>query len=159
MTPASMPTTPSENRPTPEQRLAANRERLVSYMTLGHEASSHQDAPLGDRSRDPAVPRKNAALQTLLHTVKAWWTHHPAKMALEIAEPVLNKFAKDKPYQMLGIAAVVGAATVLVRPWRVVSFTSLLLATIKSTGLGNVVLALVRSQPKQGERQEKQTRE
>jgi ElaB/YqjD/DUF883 family membrane-anchored ribosome-binding protein len=159
MAPAAVQMPPSEDLPTPEQRLAANRKRLVSFMMQGHEAASNQEAAPSSRSADPASARKNAALQTVVHTAKAWWRHHPAKMALEIAEPVLDQYAKNRPYQMLGIAAAVGAATVLVRPWRLVSLTSVLLATIKSSGLANVLLAAVRSQPRQGQRKDKPTQE
>ena len=138
----------------PEQRLSASRKRLVTYMAQGEESASPQDtlrssASTGEIQRPLGQP-KSMALQTLTRTVQAWWRHHPAKVALEIAEPVLDQYAKNKPYQLLGIAAAAGAAAVLVRPWRLVSVTGLLLATLKSSGLANVALSFVSGQPKQG---------
>ena len=47
--------------------------------------------------------------------------------------------------QLLGIAAAAGAAVVLIRPWRLVSMTSLLLATLKSSQVSALALALLSS--------------
>ena len=140
----------------PEQRLSASRKRLVAYMAQGEESASPHDALRSSEMAGRVGKPKSIALQTLTRTVQAWWRHHPAKVALEIAEPVLNQYAKNKPYQLLGIAAAAGAAAVLVRPWRLVSVTGLLLATLKSSGLANVALSFVSGQPKQGLRKQDQ---
>ena len=144
----------------PEQRLSASRKRLVAYMAQGEESASPHDALRSSETTseiaDPVGKPKSMALQTLTRTVQAWWRHHPAKVALEIAEPVLDRYAKNKPYQLLGIAAAAGAAAVLVRPWRLVSVTGLLLAALKSSGLANVALSFVSGQPKQGLRKQDQ---
>ena len=144
----------------PEQRLSASRKRLVAYMAQGEESASPHDALRSSETTseisDPVGKPKSMALQTLTRTVQAWWRHHPAKVALEIAEPVLDRYAKNKPYQLLGIAAAAGAAVVLVRPWRLVSVTGLLLAALKSSGLANVALSFVSGQPKQGLRKQDQ---
>jgi membrane-associated PAP2 superfamily phosphatase len=58
----------------------------------------------------------------------------------------LNRYAHDKPVQLLGAAAALGAALVVVRPWRLVSITSLLLATLKSSGLTTTLLSLLSAQ-------------
>ena len=152
--PVATPPTAEIDALSPEQRLSASRKRLVSYMAQGEDSASpedtlHSSAATGDIVRPLGQP-KSMALQTLTRTVQAWWRHHPAKVALEIAEPVLDQYAKNKPYQLLGIAAAAGAAAVLVRPWRLVSVTGLLLATLKSSGLANVALSFVSGQPKQG---------
>jgi hypothetical protein len=58
----------------------------------------------------------------------------------------LNRYAHDKPMQLLGAAAALGAALVVVRPWRLVSITGLLLATVKSSGLTTTLLSLLSAQ-------------
>ena len=72
-------------------------------------------------------------------------------MALEVAagvaKPILSKYAEEKPMQLLGTAAVLGAAVVLVRPWRLVSITGLLLATVKSPGLSPALMSLITPEP------------
>ena len=160
--PVATPPTAEIDALSPEQRLSASRKRLVSYMAQGEDSASpedtlHSSATTGEIARPLGQP-KSMALQTLTRTVQAWWRHHPAKVALEIAEPVLDQYAKNKPYQLLGIAAAAGAAAVLVRPWRLVSVTGLLLATLKSSGLANVALSFVSGQPKQGLRKQDQKR-
>ena len=159
LTPVAVPSAHLVDALTPEQRLTASRQRLVGYMAQGEEPTSSQGALGNSAAENPSSQPKNAVLQTLTRTVHAWWRHHPAKMALEIAEPVLDQYAKDKPYQLLGLAAAVGATAVLVRPWRLVSVTGLLLATLKSSGLANAALSLVSSRPKQNPRHQEQKRQ
>lgn len=157
MTPASTRPDAFTDTATPQQRLDTSRKRLINFMAQGEESVSSPDTPhgnstnysTGNRSDSSKSQPKNAALQTLTRTARAWWRHHPAKLALQIAEPVLDKYAQDKPFQLLGIAAATGAAIVLVRPWRLVSVTGLLLTTLKSSGLANVALSLVSGQPRQ----------
>jgi hypothetical protein len=71
----------------------------------------------------------------------AWWRHHPAHLGLELATPALSVYASRKPLQFLGIAAAVGAVVVIVRPWRLISLTGLLVAIAKSSQLSSVLLS------------------
>lgn len=91
-----------------------------------------------------------AVWKTLKRATLTWWRHHPAHMALDVAvgvsKPVLYKYAEEKPLQLLAAAAAVGAAAVLVRPWRLMSITGLLLATLKSPGLSSTLLSLITPQ-------------
>ena len=91
-----------------------------------------------------------AVWKTLKRATLTWWRHHPAHMALDVAvgvsKPVLYKYAEEKPLQLLAAAAAVGAAAVLVRPWRLMSITGLLLATLKSSGLSSTLLSLITPQ-------------
>lgn len=128
----------------PSQRLAASRQRLMVYMASGDDYSSGSDQ--NGVSHEENAGGGNTALHKLVHTVRVWWRHHPAKMALEIAEPALQQYARHKPYQLIGMAAAAGIATVFIRPWRLVSITGLLLATAKSSGLASMALSLASSQ-------------
>lgn len=96
-------------------------------------------------SYEENVNRKNSSMQKLVHAVRVWWRHHPANLALEIAHPALQQYASKKPYQLIGIATVIGVAVVFIRPWRLVSITGLLLATVKSSGVANMALSLLSS--------------
>lgn len=91
-----------------------------------------------------------AVWKTLKRATLTWWRHHPAHMALDVAvgvsKPVLYKYAEEKPLQLLAAAAAVGATAVLVRPWRLMSITGLLLATLKSSGLSSTLLSLITPQ-------------
>jgi hypothetical protein len=67
-------------------------------------------------------------------------------VAAGVAKPVLSKYADEQPIQLLGVAAALGAALVVVRPWRLMSLTGLLLATVKSSDLAPALLSLITTQ-------------
>jgi hypothetical protein len=62
-------------------------------------------------------------------------------MGLELATPVLAAYASKKPAQFLGIAAAVGALVMVVRPWRLISLTGLVVALVKSSQLSSVIMS------------------
>lgn len=112
----------------------------------------HPDNDLQTRlheSSDASTPanqnadHNSSTWQVFTHAVMAWWRHHPVQMAVDIGRPFLNNYARDKPVQLLGMAAAAGAALVLVKPWRLVSITGLALAAIKSTNLPGTLLSMV----------------
>ncbi len=129
---------------TPVQRLSASRQRLMAHMSRGDDNHLEQDSQ--GASHDENVSGKTSGLHKLVHTLRVWWRHHPAKLAIDIAEPALQQYARHKPYQLIGMATVAGLAAVFIRPWRLVSITGLLIATAKSSGLANMALSLASSQ-------------
>lgn len=70
-----------------------------------------------------------------------WWRQHPAHLGLELATPALSEYAGRKPVQFLAIAAVAGAVAMVVRPWRLISATGLLMALLKSSQLSGLVMS------------------
>ena len=129
---------------TPGQRLNASRQRLMVHMTTGDD--KHFEPDQNRTAHEESVNGKISGFYKLVHTVRVWWRHHPAKLAIDIAEPALQQYARHKPYQLIGMATVAGLAAVFIRPWRLVSITGLLIATAKSSGLVNVALSLASSQ-------------
>ena len=73
--------------------------------------------------------------------LRTWWRHHPASMGLDIARPMLASYAARSPAQYVAIAAAAGAVLVLVRPWRLVSATGLIVALLKSSQLSSLVMS------------------
>ena len=73
--------------------------------------------------------------------VRTWWRHHPAHMGVELATPMLSAYARRKPMQFLGISALVGAALVVARPWRVISATGIVVALLKSSQLSGLLMS------------------
>lgn len=150
---------------TPQQRLEDSRQVIVNYMRRdrGDDHNEGDDGGggvsataagtaqgLAGGGSSGSGPAGNAVWKTLKRATLAWWRHHPAHMAMDVAvgvaKPVLNKYATEKPFQLLGAAAAIGAAAVLVRPWRLMSITGLLLATLKSSGLSAALLSLITPQ-------------
>lgn len=125
----------------PRERLAASRQAIVRQM--GHESSTAGEYT---PSNEPGADDINASASTwdlARQVVAAWWRGHPAHLAIDLAKPVLTSYAEEKPLKLLGISAGLGAAVVLLRPWRLMSLTGLLLAALKSSQLSDAVSALL----------------
>ena len=147
---------------TPQARLDASRKALVRQMART-DGRPDNDSTNGSHESNQATvdPSLNTGFggnwQILMQGFRAWWQNHPAQLAIDIGRPFLSKFAQDKPMQLLGIAAGVGAAVVLIKPWRLVSLTGLAIAAFKSTNLSSTLLSmLTRSVPGRNARQVQQ---
>lgn len=133
---------------TPQQRLANSRSAIVRH--LGHTPAAEEDfdelpAEEGDSPIDTSAGTWNLAKQV----GRAWWLGHPAHLAVDFATPMLQTYAQKNPLQLLGISAGIGAAAVVLRPWRLVSVTGLLLAALKSPEISNVARSLLSPGKKQ----------
>jgi hypothetical protein len=153
-----MTATPDSPQTSPQTRLAASRKALVRQMAHADGRADDAQDRLQNPARAAADANPNAehisTWRVLTQAVTAWWQHHPVQVAVDIGRPFLNSYARDKPVQLLGIAAGIGAAAVLVKPWRLVSLTGLALATLKSTRLPTTLLSLLtRATPRPGQRQ------
>ena len=129
----------------PQQRLAVSRKAIVKYMTrdAGQSAWPGRHAHKGNDQDEQFTETASGRWPTIKRAVSVWWQHHPAQLALDLAKPVLGRLADRKPLQLLGVAAATGAAVVLIRPWRLVSMTGLLLATLKSSEVSALLLSLL----------------
>jgi hypothetical protein len=129
---------------TPQERLALSRKALVRHM-VRHRQTHEDDIPFDindELSGDPAAP--GGTLNLLKYAARAWWRQHPASMVTELARPLLDDYAKVHPFKLLGISAGVGAALVVIRPWRMVSM-GVLLTGLKSSGLAHLLASLPRN--------------
>ena len=133
----------STELPTPQERLAASRMALVRHMT-------RDDTPMA-RSDDPYEIADESGLTSntssfwpsaLARAVRTWWRHHPVSMAVDVAKPVVGRYAKGHPFKLLGVAAAVGAAIVVIRPWRLLSVGGIFLAAVKSAAVPSVLMSL-----------------
>lgn len=139
----------SSREPTPQERLATSRQAILRHMTAGDDmhAGQRRQAHSDDAPDADATGYATGAWQSIRRAVRVWWHHHPAQLALDLAKPVLGKYAEEKPLQLLGIAAAAGAAIVLVRPWRLVSLTGLAVAALKSSQASGLLLSLLSTHP------------
>lgn len=80
-------------------------------------------------------------LDRVREAVDSWWRYHPAHMAVDIARPTLASYARRKPAQYLGIAAAAGAVVFLLRPWKLISVTGVLVALVKSPQVAGLVMS------------------
>ena len=135
---------PSLHQPTPQERLAISRKALVRHMTrddtpaAGHESQPYE---IGDDS-GVTTGRSGFWTSALARATRTWWRNQPVSVAFGVAKPVLGRYAERQPFKLLSIAAVAGAAVVLIRPWRLVSVGGLVLAAVKSAAVPGVLMSL-----------------
>jgi hypothetical protein len=77
----------------------------------------------------------------LRRAAKSYWRHHPARMGLEVATPILSSYAGKHPATYVSAAAAAGAVFMIARPWRLLSVTGVLMALAKSPQLASVVMS------------------
>ncbi|MDB5875395.1 MAG: hypothetical protein JWQ07_4837 [Ramlibacter sp.] len=129
-------------------RLARTRLALIEQAQRRERRHEGRDgereyAHAGADENDGGGTRPHGAgwFGSIKHVVGTWWRHHPAHMGIELVTPLLSTYARRKPAQFLGIAALVGAVVVVARPWRLISATGLLIAVLKSSQLSGVLLS------------------
>ena len=136
---------------TPAERLALSRLAIIEHLERREHRHERADSGrnAGRDEPDPKAmgrtvhrPRRGRGwFGGVLNAARTWWNHHPAQLALELATPALQSYARRKPFQLLGISAATGAVLMLTRPWRLVSLTSVLIAVVKSSQLTGVVMS------------------
>lgn len=142
----------SSNEPTPQERLAISRRAIVRHMTRDHKGnresrighgSGSNEADQGFGDFDEPQERSTGFLSVVRNAVRSWWHYHPANVALDVARPMIGRYAQQQPFKLLAISAGIGAAAVVLRPWRLVSLGGIALAAVKSSGLSNLVLSMI----------------
>lgn len=138
---------PSITEPSPQERLANSRKAIVKHMNRNH-LDTEDAGNYGEDGSRQSGPVSDGALGVVKQAVRVWWHHHPASSAVDLARPLLGEYARAHPFKLLAVSAGLGAALVLVRPWRMVSLGGVLLATLKSSGLSGALLSMLSTHPK-----------
>lgn len=131
---------------TPQERLAISRKAIVRHMNRNHrDVENKVDDEFMEADEPYTTGHKTGTLRMVKHAARVWWQHHPASTAAELARPLLSDYASAHPFKLLGISATVGAAAVVLRPWRMVSLSTLVAAAVKSSGLAPTLASLFTS--------------
>ena len=132
---------------TPQERLAITRKAIVRHMNRhrgnveNQPESTHEI--LTDESR--VVVRNHGGLSKITSMARMWWHRHPASAAVELASPLLDSYARTHPFKLVGISVAAGALLVVIKPWRMVSASTLLVTAVKSSGLSNTLMTMLSS--------------
>lgn len=150
-------------RVTPQERLAGSRKALVRYMSrdalphhqdtndnLDQSSTQNKTGPYGS-SESVNSGFSSVTLRLLKRGLRTWWRHHPANFAVSVAKPLLGRYASQSPFRLLAISAGVGAALVVIKPWRLVSVGGIALATLKSSEFSGLLMSMLSSQPEDNE--------
>lgn len=133
---------------TPQERLAISRKAIVRHMNRHHrDVEERIDIDTDESNRDSSEIKSSgqSMLGKIKYAARMWWHRHPASAAVELASPLLDDYASVHPFKLLGISAAAGAALVIVRPWRMMSASALLVAAVKSSGLSNTLFTMLSS--------------
>lgn len=123
---------------TPVQQLQANRLRMTRALGGPDDGSGVPTATV-------SAPGASHASGWRLgrQALRTWWRHHPAHAAVQIAHPLLQRYAHEKPLRLVGVAAGVGAALVLLKPWRLLSAGTIASAALKTTDVPGLLVSLL----------------
>lgn len=136
---------------TPQQRLALSRRALFRQPTPVPDEA--YDAPL--ESPEVGAARTGISfsssstwqglpwLDMTRSMALRWWRRHPANAACQLARPVLQRFAEDRPGRLMAVAAGTGALVVLVKPWRLLSVTAVIAMLLKTSDVADMVTTLM----------------
>ena len=110
----------------PADRLAESREHMRRLML--EKTARHRAAPASGHAEPSfAAPlfeklRSLAGVDVILDTIHHWWAHHPyraaALVAGDAARTAAIPVAERHPLALVGVAALIGAVLVRLRPWR-----------------------------------------
>lgn len=130
--------------PTPQERLALSRKAIVRHMTRSNRTDEEPHSADSDHAEERGHTRIGI-FSVIKNTLRAWWQRHPVSTACSLAEPLIGKYAAEHPFKLLAFSAAAGAATAVLRPWRLVSIGSLLVAALKSSELSGALLSMLSS--------------
>ena len=131
----------------PQERLAISRKAIVRHMNRHHPEAQEKLAIEGDDGDEirAGESAERSKFSRIKHLARMWWHRHPASAIADLASPLLDDYAKTHPFKLLGASALTGAALIIIRPWRMVSASALLIAAVKSSGLSNTLLTMLSS--------------
>lgn len=135
-------------------KLDRNRQAILDYVARrerrhdpreepprARAAGSYADAASYADDAEEPPDLGSGWMGHVLHALRTWWRYHPAHMAVDIAEPLLQQYAQRKPMQMLGISFAAGALLMFMRPWKLISVTTIIVALLKSSQLSHLFTA------------------
>jgi hypothetical protein len=130
-------------------RLARTRLAIIEHV-YRKEIRRDKQAFAADRQQaEESQPHEAAAdlrrgrgrMGRVRRAARNYWRHHPARMGVQMATPLLSKYARHHPLAFLGIAAAAGAVLMAARPWRLISVTGVLVAIAKSPQLAGLIMS------------------
>ncbi|RZA29680.1 MAG: hypothetical protein EOP02_03815 [Proteobacteria bacterium] len=139
-----------------KERLVASRRALLREMGVQTPVSNAHVSPVIDAQTVTVEPPhsrlKRPPLWRVLTTkaIERWWTRHPLVVALQIAQPVLRPYARQHPAVLIAGGATVGAALYVLRPWRLLSVTSLAILVLRGPALPRKALKWVQVAQQKG---------
>jgi hypothetical protein len=128
-------------------KLARNRQAILEHIARRQRRHDPREEAAGQSFSDGyGFPEGEVTFPEagsgwfghVKRAVRTWWRYHPAHMATDLAAPLLHEYARRKPLQLLGISLAAGALLTFIRPWRLISVTTIIVALLKSSSLSHL---------------------
>lgn len=135
---------------TAKDRLAGTRAAFLLEMGFGEpqpaSALGNPRASLTHESTPP-VGGRSPWISIGKRAVSSWWEKHPANAALTLATPSLERYVRAHPGKALAYGAAVGAAVSVIRPWRLLSLTTIAALIFKRSTIAGWITRLAAPAP------------
>ena len=127
--------------------LAQTRRALLNYLAQPERtesATTERKHSRADTQTSGAPSSPGFEWSSLIEAgLSSWWRDHPARAGASLLKSATEEYARNKPLQVVTIAAVAGAAVVLLKPWRWVSTTALMLTLFRSSNFTGVATSML----------------
>ena len=146
---------------TPQERLAISRRALVRQLNgedependgdrggrravQGRPAAMHAAGETADgHRRAPSARGRNQWASMARSMTERWCPRPPAHAVGQPPPPLLEHYPRKEPANPMALAPATGAVIVLTKPWRLLSFTAVLAAVLKTSDVADVVNTLM----------------
>ena len=116
----------------PEERVAATADLNKSF-----------------RRKTPSHAPDGFSWSSLVEAaLSSWWRDHPARAGAMLVRSATEDYTRQKPMQVVAVAAIAGAAFVLFKPWRMVSLSALALTLFRSSNFTGIATSVLGSAAK-----------
>ena len=120
------------------------RRELLNFLARQNNSESSASVRTQPRRNGESEKAPGFSWSSLLESgLASWWHGHPARAGAHLLRSATEDYARRKPLQVVAVAAIAGAAVVLLKPWRLISATALMLSLVRSsnfTGIATSVL-------------------
>ena len=132
-------------------KLGVSRAELLAAM--GYEQFGKDD-PLTGWSAGALVPIARVGKPSAAHAlskkvgrsvVGRWWRRHPISSVAQLAQPLLESYARKHPAKLMGYGAVTGALLYVLKPWKLLSAATVVTLVLKSSDVSGMISDLMRS--------------
>jgi hypothetical protein len=94
-------------------RLARSRLALIEYVHRKESKRAprgeHEDGEQWQAAQAAASSGGGGWFSRIKRAARSYWYHHPARIGVQVATPVLSQFARKNPAAYIGIATAAGA--------------------------------------------------
>lgn len=146
---SSRPLLPGDDAVSVEETRRAISEFLSQRKTADVRGArsrpneNSDEATLNGAKRDSDADFEWSAL--LSSAASAWWDEHPMRAGASVLRLATEEFARRKPLTTVGVAALLGAGFVAMRPWRMVSARALAMRLVQGSNLAIVAASTLAS--------------